>query len=82
MSGGAKDPETGGMRVDFEPGMFEMLLPGESIDLVQSNRPGTTFDPYVKLMVRTIGAAVEMPLGVLCSGSRIDPGRVLVPRCV
>lgn len=59
------DPETGGMRVDFEPGMFEMLMPGESVDLVQSNRPGTTFDPYVKLMVRTVGAAVEMPLEVL-----------------
>ncbi len=59
MSVGAKDPETGGMRVDFEPGMFEMLLPGESTDLVQSNRPGTTFDLYVERMVRCLGAVVE-----------------------
>lgn len=59
------DPQTGQRVLDFEPGLMEMLLPGEKVEMIDPKRPGSTFEPYLRMMLRTIGAAVELPLEVL-----------------
>lgn len=53
-----------GQRVsEFEPGVFKQLNPGERVNIPNLARPGSTFDPFVRSMLRGaaagIGAAYE-----------------------
>jgi len=45
-----------------EPGQIHQLLPDEELELVQPQRPGTTFEPYSRLMLRMFGCGMGMPL--------------------
>jgi lambda family phage portal protein len=45
----------------LEPGVIEYLDPGEEIQTFKTDRPGTTFDPFVTRMLRAISAAVGLP---------------------
>lgn len=59
------DPDSGQRVIDFEPGLMEQLMPGEKVEMLDPKRPGTTFEPYVRMTIRAIGAAVELPLETL-----------------
>lgn len=55
-----------GQRIDsIEPGMVEYLLPGEEIETINPSRTSDTFDPFMTLVLRTIGAALELPYELL-----------------
>jgi lambda family phage portal protein len=47
---------------EFEPGMIEYLSPGESITFGQPTPIGDTFEPFVHLVLRAIGASLGLPL--------------------
>ena len=56
-------PGTGLTRL--QSGMIMDLAPGESIEVVNPNRPNTAFDPFVMAVMRQISARLELPLEVL-----------------
>ena len=56
-----KESLEGSLQIPVSPGNYEYLLPGESITPFDPKRPGTTFQPYVELMTRLIGAGVCLP---------------------
>ena len=41
---------------EFEPGLFKKLAPGEKINIPNVSRPGTQFDPFMRLMLRGLAA--------------------------
>ena len=45
-----------------EPGQIIQGLLGDKLDVLQPDRPGRTFEPYLRATIRLIGAAVGMPL--------------------
>lgn len=49
----------------LQSGMILDLAPGENIEVVNSTRPNTAFDPFVVAVLRQIGAALEVPFEVL-----------------
>ena len=44
------------------PGQIIQGVLGDKLDVLQPNRPGQTFEPYLRSTIRLIGAAVGMPL--------------------
>lgn len=51
------DEVVGDQRVtEFEPGVFKQLNPGEHINVPNIQRPGTTFDPFMRMMIRATAA--------------------------
>lgn len=51
--------------VFLNPGAMVDLLPGESIETVDPNRPNGAYDPFFRSIVQQIGMALEMPYEVL-----------------
>lgn len=52
-----------GQRIqEFEPGMVAYLQPGEEISFATPNRPGNTFEPFVMMALRAIGASLGLPI--------------------
>lgn len=49
----------------LQSGMIMDLAPGESVEVVNPNRPNTAFDPFVMAVMRQISARLELPLEVL-----------------
>lgn len=49
----------------LQSGMILDLAPGEEIQVVNSTRPNTAFDPFVQAVLRQVGAALEVPFEVL-----------------
>lgn len=49
----------------LQSGMILDLAPGEDIEVVNSTRPNTAFDPFVTAVLRQIGAGLEIPFEVL-----------------
>ncbi len=47
---------------ELEPGMLERLAPGESITFANPQRVDSAFEPFVLAMLRSIGAALGLPL--------------------
>ncbi len=47
---------------EFEPGMVAYLNPGEDITIANPGRANTSFEPYVLMMLRAIGAALGLPI--------------------
>lgn len=47
------------------PGQIGHLDPGEEIEQLAINRPGTTFDPFVTRVLRAIAAALGLPYELL-----------------
>ena len=50
---------------ELENGIIEYLRPGERVDLVASNRPGTTFTPFVRLLVTMLSITTGAPYELL-----------------
>lgn len=48
--------------IEWEPGVFKGLNPGEKAHIVNPTRPGQYFEPYTYLTLRQIGSAIGMPL--------------------
>jgi lambda family phage portal protein len=48
-----------------ESGRIGELGPDESIEMVNPNRPSTSFDPFMMAIMRQIGVALELPFEVL-----------------
>ncbi|HIJ70668.1 MAG TPA: phage portal protein [Planctomycetes bacterium] len=46
----------------MEPFQIFELLPGEDLDMISAQRPGSQFEPYIVSCCRIIGVAVGMPL--------------------
>lgn len=46
---------------DMEPGGIEYLSEGESIDLINPQRPGSTFDPFIVRLIRLICRGIGLP---------------------
>lgn len=52
-----------GQRIEeFEPGLVMYGEPGEEISFGSPQRPGNTFEPFVVMILRAIGAALGIPL--------------------
>jgi lambda family phage portal protein len=49
----------------IEPGMLFDLDPGESVEMVGSQRPGDNFEPYLINCLRIIGVGIGMPLELI-----------------
>jgi lambda family phage portal protein len=55
------DGEQDGQKVtEFEPGVFKQLAPGEKVSIPQLSRPGGQFDPFMKVMLRGVGAGIGL----------------------
>lgn len=51
------DGELGEQQViDFEPGVFKQLRPGESVNIPAVSRPGGQFDPFMRSQLRGVSA--------------------------
>jgi len=60
---GAGGTNGAGQRLnELEPGMMEYLQPGESVTFGDPTGTGDTFDPFVNAMLRSMGAALGLPL--------------------
>ncbi|WP_447983791.1 phage portal protein [Nitrospira sp. Nam74] len=61
---GATDSQnTRGQRISsLEPGIIDYLAPGEKVEFASPNRPGGTFEPFTMVVLRSIGAALGLPL--------------------
>jgi len=67
VPGMVSSPSKGGPQkvTKLQSGMIVDLAPGEDIEVVQSTRPNTAFDPFVTAVLRQIGSALEIPFEVL-----------------
>lgn len=60
-----QQPQTAQGVTRLQSGMILDLKPGEEVQVVQSTRPNTAFDPFVTAVLRHIGAALEIPFEIL-----------------
>lgn len=51
----------------IENAIIEYLRPGEEIEIAQHNRPGQTFEPFVKFMLRMVAVATDTTYELLTS---------------
>ena len=49
----------------LEPGLVGYLRPGESVNVLNPNRPGDTFAPFVEMVLRMIGTSLNLPYELL-----------------
>ena len=47
------------------PGIIEYLEPGEEIQTFKADRPGTTFEPFLNRMLRSISSSTGLPFELL-----------------
>lgn len=60
--------DTDGNKIEsIENAIIEYLRPGESITLAQHNRPGNSFEPFVKFMLRMVAVATDVTYELLTS---------------
>lgn len=52
--------EQGQREIEIAPGMVEFLEPGEDIEVIDPKRPGSTFDEFVKIILRGIGKSLGL----------------------
>ncbi len=50
---------------EMENAIIEYLRPGEKIDIAKHERPGATFNPFVKLILTMISVGTEVPYELL-----------------
>lgn len=50
---------------NFEPGKIERLLPGETYTEAKPTRPGGTFEPFVRAMLRSMAAGIGVSYATL-----------------
>lgn len=53
--------------VNYEvgPGIVNMLVPGEKIEIADAKRPSTNFDAFTASLAKYVGAALEIPVEIL-----------------
>lgn len=64
--------------MEVETALVEYLAPGEKVTFAHSNRPGTTFDPFVRLILRMLSITTNIPYELLSgdySGMNYSTGR-------
>lgn len=61
LSSGASTIEEKRRLQEVEPGLVWYANQGEKASMIQPNRPGTTFDPFVDKMFRLIGSSLGLP---------------------
>lgn len=59
------ETDTGHRLQGLEPGVINYLGTGESINVVNPNRPGDTFAPFVEMVLRMIGMSLNLPYELL-----------------
>jgi lambda family phage portal protein len=59
------ETDTGNRLQALEPGNISYLNQGESINVVNPNRPGDTFAPFVEMVIRMIGMSLNLPYELL-----------------
>ena len=59
------EPSTNARIQSLEPGLIGYLKQGESINVVNPNRPGDTFAPFVEMVLRMIGMSLNLPYELL-----------------
>lgn len=62
---GFTDTQTGQKIEEIENAIIEYLRPNEKIELAQSNRPGTTFQPFTRLLLTMLSIATNVPCELL-----------------
>jgi len=55
---------------ELENGIIEYVSHGDDIDLMSSNRPGTTFDPFVRLLLTMLSITTDVPYELLTGDYR------------
>jgi lambda family phage portal protein len=59
------EQETGQKVEEMENAIIEYLRPGEMVNIAKSDRPGSQFDPFVKLILRMIAVTIGLPYEIL-----------------
>ncbi len=78
--GGFTDQQTGQKIESIENAIIEYLRPGEKIELAQSNRPGTTFQPFTRLLLTMLSIATNVPYELVSGdyqGLNFSTGRIV-----
>lgn len=64
--GNAGEINTANQRLEnIEPGTFEYLQAGESIQQLNPNRPGGSFEPFMERILRAISSGLNLPYEVV-----------------
>lgn len=61
------DPNTGQKIEEMENAIIEYLRPGEDVQMAKPDRPGSQFDPFVRLVLRMLAVTSGLPYEVLSS---------------
>lgn len=59
------DPDTGRRIEHLENAIIEYLRPGEDIKFAKNETPGSTFEPFVRFVLRTVAIATGVPYSAL-----------------
>jgi len=66
QSGNVSETTSSGVRLeDLDPGIIAYGGPGDQMTQIQPVRPGSTFDPFVRRVLRQVGASCSFPYSVL-----------------
>ena len=52
-------------QINLGPGAIVNLLPGETVQFANPNRPNTAYDPFMQALLRQVGAALSLPVELL-----------------
>jgi lambda family phage portal protein len=63
QTGDATTDDAGNPQIEFQPGMFPRLNPGEEVNWHKPNRPGDMYEPYVKAQLKatSAGSGLDYP---------------------
>lgn len=70
QDGRVEKDENGQQIEEMENAIIEYLRPGEDVSIAKSDRPGSQFDPFVKLILRMIAVTVGLPYEILSGDYR------------
>lgn len=57
-AGFGEEQADGSFQMEMEPGLFQKLAPGEDVNFISPNRPNPNMDPFMRMMLREVAAAV------------------------
>jgi lambda family phage portal protein len=60
-----QDPNSTNKIEEIENALIEYLRPGEKVNLASNNRPGSSFDPFTKLILRMVAVTIGIPYELL-----------------
>lgn len=56
-----EDAQTGKRLESMSPGRYEYLNEGESIDVINPNRPSSSFEPFINAVLRAVSTSIGLP---------------------